>query len=577
MRIETGGPLPFAVLFIAALFLLVPLAQIPHPATRVALAAASGGESLTWSDPYRIVQHRIPGNNSDPWALTADSQGRVWFVEQGTNQLGMYDPSSGSFRQYAIPSPRSTPGSVASDSQGNVWFTGLTSNKLAELQAGASRIVEYSVPPLRLSVAGMAETIDCGPEVVLPDPSGPVWVACIFSGQIDEFFPANGTFAHFDLPVFNSAPAGMVLDGRGDIWFTAADAQMLGKAVVAELRNGTSEGITEFPPLNQTYPFKFTLPTSFLNTTKVVTSSLPTPSGIAMDPSGRLWVTEHVDSSFDSYDPATASLVKYWTSQTYGAFGFPVSFPNGVAVDKNGDVWVGEHYGNKVAELQPSSGMMTEHPVPCCASTIAGVYSVALDRNGSLWFVEINGNAIGEVVRTRAPYVLSLSVPQTSADLGDHGSLTLPLAFSQPPGEANSTRLALSISGVSATGAVQNMTATFSPATVDVVSGTAAGSNLTLALAGLNPGVYYLTMTAAASPLGQLYSVILKLTVTGGPSTLVGLVLPATLGLTAAALLVAWVLSRRFHTRSGRGRFLPLRYSLRSARSTATAVAATAT
>ena len=122
---------------------------------------------------------------------------------------------------------------------------------------------------------------------------------------------------------------------------------MLGKAVIAQLKNGTSDGITEFAPINQTYVFEFSQQTSFLGGTTETKLSLPTPSGIAMDSDGRLWVTEHIDSSFDSYDPSSGSLVRYWTSQTDDDYGFKVTFPNGIAVAKNGTVWIAEHYGNR--------------------------------------------------------------------------------------------------------------------------------------------------------------------------------------------------------------------------------------
>ncbi|MDE1852953.1 MAG: hypothetical protein KGI38_04290 [Thaumarchaeota archaeon] len=535
-----------AVVCVAIALLVTPFYYFPASRSAV-VSATAGGSTLTWSDSYVMIQHRIPENNSNPWAVTTDSEGKVWFVEQGKNQLGMYDPASGTFTQYRIPTPRSSPAAVAVDSEGDVWFSELTSNRLGELPKGGSEIVEYPVPPLEVVLVGTAQSVDCGPGAVLPDPSGSVWVACLFSNQVDEFFPGNGTFARFPLPVFESAPAGLLLDGHGGLWFTAADAQMLGEAVLSQLRNGTSDGIMEFAPLNGTYPFKFNHPTSFLNTSTLVTSSLPTPSGIAMDPSGRLWITEHVDSSFDSYDPATSSLVKYWTSQTYGAYGFPASFPNGISVDANGTVWIGEHYGNRIAEFQPSAGVLMEFPVPCCSSTLAGVYSVALDRNGTLWFVEIQGDALGEVVRTDQERQFSLSLPETAFGIVDQGSLTLPLTYSEPSGQGNYTSLTLKLSGVSGTGALENMTGNFTPATLSLAPGGTETSNLTLSLSGLDPGVYYLTLTADSSPRGVLYSAILKLTVLAGWSLPVGANIVAAAALTVTAAAIAWGLGRRLH------------------------------
>ena len=540
----------------ALVLLIISTALLPFAAAQPATAqvtSQSGGNKFVWAVGGSIVQHPIPEANAEPWSIASDRQGNLWFVEQGTNQLGKYNPAAGSFTQFQIPTNHSTPDSVAVDSEGNVWFAELTANRLGELAAGSSAIVEFEVPGIAVSLGSTVQTVPCGPGAVIADPSGAVWVACLFSNQLDQFIPAKGAFNSFDLPVFQSAPAGMVLDGKGNLWFTAADANMLGEAVVSQLRNGTSQGITEFAPLNQTYDFKLSHPTSFTGSTEVVSSSLPSPSGIAIDQKGQIWVTEHVDSSFDSYNVATKSLVKYWTTQTFGANGYSVTFPNGIAIDSSGVVWIGEHYGNRVAEFLPSSGVMTEYPVPCCKSAIAGVYSVALAPDGRLWFVEIGGDAIGEISPAQTSASLSLTVPASSFSLGTRGRITVPLTFAQEGG--NSTALSLSVSGVTGTGGLQNMTAEFGGPTLLLQSGGRAVTNMTLALDGLNPGIYYLTL-GATNKAGVIYSAVLKLTVTSGGSSQLWLLFPLAAVSAVVAGLAGLVLARRSHGTRRRTRSL---------------------
>ncbi|MDE1857910.1 MAG: hypothetical protein KGI26_02420 [Thaumarchaeota archaeon] len=513
----------------------------------------SGGARFEWPEGGSIVQHSIPEANAEPWSIASDPQGNLWFVEQGTNQLGEYNPAAGTFAQFQIPTNHSTPDAVAVDSRGDVWFTELTANKLGELAAGSSAIVEFGVPGIAVSLGSTSQTVSCGPGAVMADPSGSIWVACLFSNQLDQFIPAQGAFNSFDLPIFQSAPAGMALDGKGNLWFTAADANMLGEAVVSQLRNGTSQGITEFAPLNQTYVFKLSHPTSFTGSTEVVSTSLPFPSGIAIDQKGGLWVTEHIDSSFDRYNVATKSLVKYWTTQTFGANGYSVTFPNGIAIDPSGAVWIGEHYGNRVAEFLPSSGAMTEYPVPCCKSAIAGVYSVALAPDGRLWFVEIGGNAIGEMSPAQGSSRLSLNVPASSYSLGTQGKITVPLKFAQEGG--NSTVLSLSVSGVTGTGSLQNMTADFGGSTLAVQPGGLAESNMTLTLDGLNPGSYYLTL-GATTQAGVIYSAILKLTVASGGSSQLWLLISLAAVSAVVAGVGGLVLARRSRGAARRTRSL---------------------
>src|SRR5487761_320815 len=491
------------------MFTLFPSFSPPGKA-QVAVAYSIGNAQQT---TYQIIQHPLPNGSTEPWAIAADSAGRAWFVEQGSNQLGMLDPTTGNISEYSIPTPNSTAISVAVDSLGNVWLTELAVNRLGELKNGSTSIIEHPVPGAPYQIAGHTQFQSCGPSGVVPDSSGDIWVICEFSNQIDEFYPNNGTFLGFDLPVYQSGPAGLVFDHQGNFWFTAADAEMLGHGIVSELQNGTTDGISEFPPTNQTYSLTVEHALGPLGPNQNYTSSLPSPSGIALAPDGNtLWITEHVDSSFDSYNIQSKSLDRYWTSKTNDAFGFPFSFPNGVAVDKQGNVWISEHYGNKIAEFNPSTDQLTEYIVPCCGGGSAGTYTLTLGANGVVWFVEISGNAIGELKPAAANQTFSLNLGSSSVDLGPSGSATIPLNLSMV-GASSATNVSLDISGISGTGELSGASAQFSPARLQISGTGNASPELTLNTEGLSAGSYYLTVSATLLPEGVIYSQILKLTV----------------------------------------------------------------
>lgn len=536
-----------------ALIALLLVLLLPRGAGAPAVAQvspSSGGSAVSWTGEYTVVQHTLPTPGAEPWVITTASNGNVWFLEQRADALAMYNPSNGTFRQYPIPTPRATPDGVATDSKGNVWFSELTTNKLGELPAGGGPIVEHDIPGLNVSLGSTSQTVGCGPGTLVPDPSGSIWIGCLFSNQIDKYFPSNGTFASYNLPVFYSSPVGLLLDGKGNIWFTAANAYMLGKGVISQLANGTTDGITEFAPLNSTYLIKHPLTTSFFGTTKTITTSLPYPSGIVMDSHGNFWITEHIDTSFDRYNPTTKSIVRYWTSQTYGAYGYDVSFPNGIAIDPNGTVWIGEHYGNKIAAFFPSTESMVEYPVPCCKANIAGVYSVSLNPQGGVWFVEINGDAIGELVKSADPLRLGLSLQPTEFTLGPHASVSIPLEYTESPGSHNSTDLTLGLSGITATGALNGTTGTFSQSKLSLSPGGSATSTLALQTDGLAPGVYYITLSATASSTGAIFSTVLKLTVKGGFSLPTQDLALLAAGIALAAGAGGFFLARRAHPRS---------------------------
>jgi virginiamycin B lyase len=457
--------------------------------------------------PYALETFHLPSGSSQPWGITSDRAGRIWFVEESSNQIGMFDPASGTFSEYAIPTPNALAEQVAVDNSGNVWFSELNTNKLGELKDGT--IQEFAMPlgPDRLS---------CGPIGVTADAKGDIWVTCEFSNQIDEFIPSNATFNSYDLPVFFSAPLETAFDSSGNFWFTAADSDMIGYATVQNLRNGTSDGISEFAPINQTYAYTLANPES---QGQQEISSLSTPSQIAISPDGSsLWITEHTASSFDEYRIATKTLVKYFTSQT-GNTQYSTSLPNGIGIDSRGTVWIAEHYGNRIAEFDPSTGQMIEYPIPCCADGIAGTLYLTVAPDGSVWFSEFYGNAIGELKPQANASTVSLKVSPDEISANSTGSTvsaTLDISF-LGNFSSKSASASFTISGISTTGSLPNATASFQPSSVAL--GTNSSSILSIKTNGLKAGIYYLTVGAKFSPGSEIYSTILKMTVAGGPDT----------------------------------------------------------
>ncbi len=463
--------------------------------------------------PDSLETFDLPNGSAGPWGITSDRFGRIWFVEESSNQIGMFDSSRENFTEYNIPTKNSLPEMIAVDNSGNVWFSELNPSQLGELKAGTSAIVEYKIPK-------NSENLACGPIGVTPDPSGNIWITCEFSNQIDEFIPQREAFLSFDLPVFFSAPLDIVLDHSGNFWFTAADSGMIGYVKVSDLKNGTSNGINEFAPINQTYAETITNPDS---PSETVTTSLSTPSEIALSPDGStLWITEHTASSFDKYEISSKTLVKYWTTQT-GSSQYPDSLPNGIAIDKNGIVWIAEHYGNRVAEFDPETEEMIEYPIPCCSTGIAGTLYLTVASDGAVWFSEFYGNAIGELKPSPpgANDGLSVSISPSLLGMNSTGS-TLKTSVSLilqnfSKGEQLISNATLEASGISSNGTLTNCMVSFEPSTLSLSENGKNTSVLTIETSGLKAGTYYLTISARTSPQSLIYSTILKVTVFGAP------------------------------------------------------------
>jgi streptogramin lyase len=428
--------------------------------TLLSLSISLASASVRASPPadsaqsYLISQYPLPTGSTQPSQITSEASGRIWFVEQGSNQIGSFDSATRTFAEYDIPTANALPEGIAVDQNGEVWFTELTPNGLGVLTPGNGSIHEVTLPAGPLGLG-------CGPIGVTPQRNGSIWVTCEFSNQLDEYVPSLHVVREFNLPVALSAPLQILFDNAGNFWFTAADAGMIGYVDVGQLRPGTSDGIEEFAPLNGTYVN--TIEDSLLPSGKVITS-LAIPSQIALSPDGKsLWVTEHGGSSFDRYSIGARTLTKYFTSAP-GSDAYTTSLPNGLAVDAAGDVWIAEHYGNRVADFDPQSGSMVEYPIPCCSSGIAGTLYLALGANGTVWFTESFGNAIGELAPAQGVPPATITLNPPSVDMGATSSATVSVVGSWGNGSREAGQgLTFHAAGVTTTGSLRNLTATFLP------------------------------------------------------------------------------------------------------------------
>jgi len=499
--------------------------------------AIDSSSVLYWSNDYSIIQYPLANSSSVPIAIVASQQGMIWFLEQASNKLVSFNPSNHSFTEYNIPTANSFPISLTVDSFGNVWFTELNGEKIGYLMQGGKNITEYEVPSINVSVQGLKQKIPCGPASIITDNEGNVWIACLFSNQIDEFVPSTHAFLTFNLPVFQSGPAALLFVGDR-LWFSAADANMLGIADISAMVPNTDTGITEFAPLNSTYLYTFSHPTSFLGGMADITTSLPTPTSLALGEDGKtVWVTEHVDDSFDSYNPASKVLNKFWLSKTNNLFGYSYAFPNLIQPDSRGNLWIAEHYGNKIAIFSPVNLTLLELNIKCCKNDIAGAYTGALDNQGNFWFVETNTGAIGEVVRNSNSFNLYASLPQTNVQVEEGESVTIPISYKLTSGAP--TNFTFDVSGITPDGELKNLTAEFSPSTLNLSPGSSATVNLKLTDSGLKPGRYFLTVSAYGS--GAIYSLILGLQKENNPPSTLYKAIGLALALTVLSIVITYL------------------------------------
>ena len=306
------------------------------------------------------------------------------------------------------------------------------------------------------------------PYQVAIDGSGNVWFTEIDGGRIGEV-TAHGAIQEYTVPTGSSAtpgtaltgPAGIAI-GSGDVvWFTEVYADKVGS-----LSNGTFHQ----------YP--------------LVGASSPT--GIALDSQGDVWVTLHGGSDIAELDPATNSTQIISTSVPSG---IQTTLPYFVAVDPHGNVWFNEHYGNAIARFTPSNRTLVEYEIPTRVASlgnISGALTIGLDESGHPWFTEFYTGKVGTVDQSGAlgmEVIVGTPTAGGSLDVSGGGSAS---AGIQVVGSSHST-LAYS------EGAGPEVNVSFSPAsgngsysstmTVDGPSGTAGGTTIALTVSAVTPEV----------------------------------------------------------------------------------------
>jgi len=91
---------------------------------------------LTLADKKFKFWESPSGNHSEPYGISADSSGKIWYEESGSNanKLVRFDPAVEVFRTYPMPAPNSSVRNMARDAKGRLWMPLSLANKIAVVE-----------------------------------------------------------------------------------------------------------------------------------------------------------------------------------------------------------------------------------------------------------------------------------------------------------------------------------------------------------------------------------------------------------------------------------------------------------
>jgi virginiamycin B lyase len=205
--------------------------------------------------PLGTVQGRPMG----PQALQFDAKGLLWFTAAAAGRIGRLDPATGRVQTWPVPRPGagvpSAPFSLTVTLDGQVWFGDITGGAVGHLDPATGHVTLYHLADPQATIFSMAH-----------DTKGRIWFTEIVPGRLGMIDPATDRVAELPVPAMSGHPAflyGLVVTHNGDVWFA----------------NNGANALVRYEPTAATYTF-FQL-----------SASSGGLYGLTLDPTGRLWFT----------------------------------------------------------------------------------------------------------------------------------------------------------------------------------------------------------------------------------------------------------------------------------------------
>jgi virginiamycin B lyase len=144
------------------------------------------------------------GRPRDP---AVDAAGRVWFVGQAGNYIGVFDPDGETFRRFELE-PNTMPHNLIVGNDGGIWYAGNGNGRIGRLdpETGKVRIVMMPDDGAR------------DPHTLLGDGQGNIWFTVQNGGYIGRLGMESGKVQLVKAPGERTRPYGIDIDSKGRAW-----------------------------------------------------------------------------------------------------------------------------------------------------------------------------------------------------------------------------------------------------------------------------------------------------------------------------------------------------------------------
>jgi sugar lactone lactonase YvrE len=370
----------------------------------------------------------IAGSNTgliQPFFIGLDSSGNIYVTDDDASSVFVY-PALGSSSGLLNEAPTATisgsntnlinPQGIALDSSRNMYVAeDLSSSVFVYPAVGSSTGLLDEAPSAAIS-ASFTTGLRL-PLGIAIDSSGKVYVAADGFGFPSVFvYPAGSNANTAPIATISGSntgledPQGIALDSSGNIY----------------VANGSTSSVLVYPALRGSTGLLNEAPTAYISGSN---TGLSDPIGIALDPSGNIYVADSGAAAVLVYPALGSSTGFLDEAPTAAISGSNTSLvaPFGIALDSSCNIYIGDNGAISVfvyPALGSSTGMLNEAPTATISGSNTGLNGsgpegIALDSSGNIYvaagfaasvFVYPAGSA-GNVTP-----IATISGPQTQLD-----------------------------------------------------------------------------------------------------------------------------------------------------------------
>ena len=376
-----------------------------------------------------------PDDGATPLHQALDADGDLWITLEGTDtvvEVRPHEDLDGSTRRrtlipggaHSAQSDRLPlgPNDIAVDERGHVWVTLSLGNAIARIdpeqtQPGTDQGVRvYPLTP--------CADDECA-EPFLPDPgerlsreplqmevtldargNAVVWFAEAAADRIGvlRVAPDGTELGQTHMTCGCQAPLGLALDRAGDVWFTEAISNRIGR-----LTPGSAEPYSASAARLRHYPIPSAVLTVEPELSRVpVLTSLP--HSVTLDARGDVWFTESATGKVGVLDPGTGAIDEIDLPAT--DFGAPAA-PADLVVDRAGTLFWADEYGDIVGTVGADRRPGRSHR-PAARRSLTD--SPVTTPEGDLLWIESAANLLTRVTGVTAGNPLPAAPPRIELD-----------------------------------------------------------------------------------------------------------------------------------------------------------------